>query len=109
MAKANKVNITAGLFTAFAYEQLSVTDSVKTLTESIYLDPTDSEYAKRAIITVEDASIRYNYDGSTPTSTSGHRANAMDSIVLIGTKNIQNFKCIRLGSTSGEINCSYEK
>ena len=108
MGKSNKVNIAAGLFEAFNYEQISVTNSVKTLTDTKYLG-SDGEYAKRVIITVEDAPVRYNYDGSTPTSDLGHRLNPTDVLVIIGTRNIQNFKCIRQGSSNGEINASYEK
>lgn len=108
MPKANKTNIIAGLFTAFAFEELTVSNSVKTLTSTKYLD-TDGENATRAIITIQDAQIRYMYNGDTPTASLGHVVNPFDTITLLGSQNIRNFKAIRKGSTDAKISCTYEK
>ena|SRR3990167_9045294 len=103
---ANKVNITAGLFKAFAHESITVTDTAQTFTAATYL--TGSEKAKRAIITIESAQIRYTYDGTTPTSSVGHLCNPFDVISLIGSDNITNFRAIRAGSTNAAIKVTYE-
>jgi hypothetical protein len=105
---ATKTNIAAGLFKAFAFEQITVSNSAITLTASIYRVDSSGEKAKRALITCEDAQIRYTYDGTTPTSTVGHILNPMDTLVLTGSDNISNFKAIRKGSTDGKISVTYE-
>lgn len=106
MANANKVNMIAGLFKAFAHESITVAGTAIGFTAATYL--TSSEKAKRAIVTVEDAQIRYTYDGTTPTSSIGHLLNPMDVLVLIGSDNITNFKAIRVSSTSGTLKITYE-
>lgn len=106
MAKSNKVNITAGLFETFNFEQITVSTTVVSLTTTKYL--TDGEYAKRAIITVEDAQIRYRTDGGNPSSSVGHILNRNDVLTILGTSNIKNFKAIKTGVTDGKISVSYE-
>lgn len=104
----DKINIVAGLYKAFGFEQITVDNSVKTLSEAEYKH-SDGSYAKRALITVEDARIRYTYDGTTPTSTVGHSISPRGVIILIGTGNIQNFKATRQDSTNGKITVTYEQ
>jgi len=104
---ANKTNIIAGLFTAIGYESITVSNTVKMFNETNY--KSGSDYAKRALITVEDAQIRWRYDGTNPTSSEGHLSNPMDTIVLTGTDNIKNFRVIRKGSTDANIRITYEK
>lgn len=103
---ANKTNIIAGLFKAFAHEKITVSNSAVSLTTATYT--TDGEKAKRAIITVESAQLRYRYDGTAPTSSVGHLLNPFDVITILGSDNITNFKAIRAGSTDAAISCSYE-
>ena len=106
MAEQNKVNIIAGLHKAFSFEQITVSNAVKTLTVGKYTD-TDSKLSKKVFISVEDAQIRYTFDGTTPTSSIGHIANPAEVIILIGTQNIENFKAIRKGSTDAKISVTY--
>ncbi len=54
--------------------------------------------AVRAWITVEDQSIRYWVDGTTPTASVGHLVNAEGTIEIEGIENLKRFKAI---STSG--------
>ncbi len=103
MVETNKINMIAGLFTAFAFEKLSVTNSVTSLTASKYGDK-----VKRAVITVETAQIRYKYNGDDPTTTEGHISQPQDVITIRGTQNIQNFRAIRTGSTSANLHITYE-
>ena len=105
---ADKINIMAGYLNAFAYEALDVADTAVVLTVAKYKD-SEGQYAKRAVITIEDAQIRYCYDGTTPTTLVGHLANPMDVIILNTASNIRNFQIIRKGSTSAKIKVSYEK
>lgn len=62
---------------------------------------------KKAIVTVEDAQLRYRMDGTDPTTSLGHLANPMDAIVLEGYSQLQNTKFIRKGSTSATIFVTY--
>lgn len=103
---ANKMNITAGLFKAFAYESITVGTVAIGFTDATI--QTGSEYAKRAIVTTETASIRYRYDGTSPTASEGHLLTPQSVLVLTGSDNIKNFRAIRSGSTSGIIKCTYE-
>ena len=106
----------AGVFFAFAHEQLVVSDSAKILTASKYQKtvadaaPAGNRtvVAQRAVITVEDQDIRYTYDGTTPTTDVGHLATAGTTITIVGPKNIENFKAFRDGATDSEINVTYE-
>lgn len=106
MAQANKINIIAGIFTGFAYESITVDNTVKSLTSSKYEN--SDGLAKRAIIKVEDGQLRFRYDGDVPTATEGLLLNPMDSLVLIGSDNIKNFKTIRKTSTNSKIFVIYE-
>jgi len=108
MPKTNKQNIIAGLFEAFEYESLTIGTSAISLTPTKYRSSSDNEKAKRAVITCENAPIRYRYDGGAPTSTEGHTMNPMDAIVLNSSQNIANFKAIRKGATDGKIFITYE-
>lgn len=56
--------------------------------------------AEVALITVETASIRYEYDGTAPTATTGHLVQAGGTFVMNGTDNIRRFRAIRTTSTS---------
>lgn len=102
---ANKTNIIAGLFKAFASETITVGASATSLTSATYT--TDGEKAKRAIITIQGGQLRYFYSGETPTSSIGHLVNVFDVIVLLGSDNINNFRAIRVTNDS-TITVTYE-
>ena len=93
----------------FAFEQLTVADSVQVLTPSYYQDSSTSGGASSAFLTSEDAQIRYRYDGGTPTSTVGHILDYGSILVLHGQNQMSNFKCIRTGSASAKIAVTYER
>ena len=107
MPQTNKQNIIGGLFTAEKYESLTISTASVVLTAANTLN-SDGFSAKRAVITVEDAQIRYRYDGTAPTASQGHLANPMDAIILKGSTNINNFRAIRKGSTDATIRVTYE-
>ena len=92
---------------AFGYESLPVSDTAKALTPSKY--NTSVHTATVAFITVEDAQIRFRYDGTDPTSSEGHIADVGDVIKIEGYNNIANFKAIRTGSSDATIRVTYEE
>ena len=94
-----------GLYGAEAEETLTISNSVKSLTEAKFT--VQKKLAKRAFITVENASFRYFYTGTNPTASVGHIARPNSVITIIGTANIKNFKAIRTGSNS-KITVTYE-
>jgi len=82
-----------GMFMASNFTTLTVTASAQALAgygPSII----------RALLTVEGSSARYNYDGSTPTSSVGHMVNSGDVIQILGANNLQQFNVISLGTTT---------
>lgn len=64
---------------------------------------------KRVYITIENAQIRFTYDGTAPTTTLGHILHPMDSLYVEGYTNMKNFRAIRTGATSGKLICTYER
>ena len=84
-----------------AFEQLTVADTAKTLTAATY------GLAKRSVITVETAQIRFRTDGTAPTAAVGHLADIGDSVTLESAEDIANFKAIRTGAVSAVLNVSY--
>ena len=82
------------------YEQLTVGVSAVGLA-SIPLN------ANRAIIVVEDATIRWRIDGTNPTNTVGTKSFINSTIILESRTQITNFKAIRTGSTSSKLSVMY--
>jgi hypothetical protein len=96
---------------AFAFEgPLTVTNSVKTLTATVYISrPTTAAPTRSAIfatISVESNSIRYTLDGTTPTTSVGHRLDAGDVLFLSSFDDIKNFQAIRI-SADAELQVTY--
>jgi len=92
---------------AFNYEAVTVSSSAVGLTSTKY-NPSGHK-AQVAFITVEDAQIRFRYDGTDPTSSEGHIADVGDVIKIEGYDNIANFKAIRTGSSDATIRVTYEE
>jgi len=61
----------------------------------------------KAIITIENGSIRFKIDGNNPTSTDGHLLNDGDTLKLESTEEIENFKCIRNSDVDAILQVSY--
>lgn len=92
---------------AFAYESVTVSNAVVTLTAATHT-PTGAASARLAIITVEDQSLRYTYDGTVPDASAvGHQAKADTTIALAGINNIRRFKAIRVSGTDSKIKVTY--
>ena len=93
---------------AIGFEEITVDDTVKVLTASIYA-PAQGRQASRAMITAEGGNIRYRIDGGNPTSSSGHLATEGEIFALESIYEIKNFKATRAGSASGKIVVTYEE
>ena len=102
----SNVSMLIGLHVPFNFETITVTTAVKGLTAATYTSGGNT--ARRVIITVENAQIRYRYDGTDPTATVGHLLNPMDALTLIGTAAVKNFRVIQKGTTNGKISVTYE-
>jgi hypothetical protein len=88
-----------------AFEQLTVSNTVKTLTEGVY-KPNRREKAQKAFISVETDAIRFLTNGDTPTSSFGMPASNGDTIELESFDEIAKFKAIRV-TNDATINITY--
>lgn len=107
MSGTQRINLLSGLFTPFADEAITITSAAKKLTVATFTRATNI-FAKRAIITVATARIRYRTTGSNPTSSVGHLIGPGAVIILIGTQAIRNFRIIKAGSSNAAVFCTYE-
>ena len=82
-----------------SYQQLTVADTAVGLT----VPPN----ANKAIIVVEDATIRWRADGTDPTSIVGTKAFVNATIILDTVGDLSNFKAIRQGSTNAQLSINY--
>ena len=95
-------NIVAGHLKAVGYESITISTTAKKFTDSQIAN------ASRAIITIEDAQLRYRYDGANPTSSEGHLVNPLDVIIIKTLTNIKKARFIRKGSTDAKIRVTFE-
>lgn len=109
--------VIAGVLQPYAFETLTVDATVGGVgfTTTKYkpvlnsADPNSSRDAARVFITVETASCRYNYDGTAPTSTTGHLLNSGDVLTIVGDDAISRFRAIRTGASSSTLQVTYER
>lgn len=95
---------------AFTHESVSVAELTSTsLTAATYTPTGNVPPTKRAVITVEDAHVRWRADGTAPTETVGHLAQIDSVIVLEALTDIKNFKAIGLSPTSATLMVTYER
>lgn len=88
------------------FETITVsTTSVGLTASKVY--PSDGIAAKEAVVSVENASIRYRADGTDPTAAVGHPVASGQEIVLTGTANLAAFKAIRSGAADATLTVSY--
>ena len=84
---------------AFGFESLTVGASA--------VGFSSANDARAALVTVEDASIRFRIDGTDPTSEVGHLLNPGDSIILRNVNNIRRFRAIRAGTADATLRVTY--
>ena len=86
-----------------SFEQLTVSSTVKSLTESKYI-AMNKCWAR---VTVGTAGIRFQLDGSNPTGESGETLAVGDILTLNNLIEIKQFRAIRDGSTDAEMRVHY--
>lgn len=89
--------------TSFSFQALTVSTTSVALTATV-----GQLNSHRAVISVEDAPIRFRYDGTAPTSTVGHVLYPGDKLILEGRANISQFRAIRSGSVDAVLAVSHE-
>jgi len=93
-----------GKYKPFDFEVVVVADSAIGLTASKL---SASPQPKQAFITAESGQCRYRMDGTAPTSSVGHILLPMQSLLLEGYHQLNNFKAIRTGVQSANLSISY--
>ncbi len=84
-----------------AYESITVTGTAGGLTTAT-VGP-----ALAALITVEDAQVRFRLDGTVPTSSVGHILDVGATLELDSGLQLANVNFIRTGGTSAILRCAY--
>ena len=94
----------------FAFENVtSAYNTVATLTAATYTPTGNVPPVKRAIITLEDAHVRWRADGTNPAVSTGHLLKIDDVVVLESIEEISNFAIIGLSPTSASIMVTFER
>ncbi len=84
------------------YEAITVAGTAIGLTDADMIASAEDH----AILTVEDANIRYTVDGTTPTPTVGHLALVGAKITLTSSAELVRFLAIRTGGVSASVRVS---
>lgn len=90
----------------FAKEVLTITDSVTSLSQSIY--QSGGYAAVQAIVTLEGGAIRYDEVG-TPTATTGHYVATVPGMAfpICGLDSIRAFKAVRVATQNATASITY--
>jgi hypothetical protein len=93
-----------------SYELVTVGAAAIPLTPARYRNRSAGDRprsAKRALLTIETAPLRYTVDGTVPTATIGHLLPIGASLELLGYDAIAGFQAIRTTATSAELHVTY--
>jgi hypothetical protein len=93
---------------AFAKEDITI-GAVSTRLTVLTFTPVNAPSAKAAVCQFETANLRYWYDGSDPTTTSGFLVTTTDTypLVVVGINNITRWRGIRTTGVSALGHCTY--
>lgn len=94
------------IWTAYNQERVTVAATSIGLTAST-IEPSGAIPARQVVVTIETAQVRCLWDGTAPTSTTGHVFDPTDTILVEGLPNIKNLRCIRTGATSGVLQVTF--
>lgn len=89
-----------------AFEQLSVSNTVKALNPEIYM--VNYEKADGAMLVVKSGAISCRIDGGDPSDILGIPLSAGDSLDLESTNEVKFFKAIRVGSVDAVLAVDYK-
>ena len=89
---------------AYAFEQISVTDSAQRLSLTNVLA---SPKPKKVVMFLEGAPVRYRVDGTSPDSSTGAILTPYSTLTLRNANDMFNFRAIRDGTTNGTLNVHY--
>ena len=103
MANRLQIEQAINLINAQAKEQITVSDSATGLTSAVYGTCT------RAIMQIQEASIRFWTTGDNPTTTEGFSLSSGSFLELHGKTELENFKAIRDDSDDAVLAISYFK
>jgi hypothetical protein len=96
--------IPAVCLATIASEQITVSSTAIGITSTL-LAPANSAIPTAGMCTVETNQMRFRVDGTDPTTTVGHVANAGDTITLTGHDELRKFRAIRVAS-DGALHCT---
>lgn len=85
--------------TGRGYEKLTVTNAVKTLTDSKY-NINNRPAVENAVLSIQGDAINFTVDGTTPSATEGTRLAAGDTLVLRGNSLLRTLKMFRVTTDS---------
>lgn len=91
--------------TAFFSETLTIGTTTSFGVSSTAKDPE----LKNVLISAENADLRFWYDGTIPSTNTGHLLLKDNFIVIEGINNISNLKMISAGISNVTVRLSYEK
>lgn len=92
-----------------AFESVTVSTVAVGLTSATYSlrSANTKRGLKQAVISVENADIRYRMDGTSPTAAIGHIGYKDSFITLSGAADIQKFEAIRKDGTNAVLRVTY--
>jgi len=97
---------TIGKLFGYDTEEITVADTAIGLTAGKL---TTAIKPKEVFIQCETAQVRYYYDSTTPTSSSGFVLNPFDNVRMRGITNLTNLRFIRTGAVSAKLTICYER
>ena len=85
---------------AYSHEALTVTNGAAVSLTSTLRAPSNQPSARAIYLTVETAEIRMRYDGTAPTTTTGHAVPSAATMTLYGVSNLSNLRLIASSATA---------
>ncbi|HYC00463.1 MAG TPA: hypothetical protein VEC57_15100 [Candidatus Limnocylindrales bacterium] len=89
------------------YEQFTIDNSADQFTAATINEGSGHPAATLGICKLVTAEIRYRLDGTAPTTTVGDVWSVNETKTIVGNDLLNNFRGIRTGATSGELNCHF--
>ena len=101
------VPLAAQQYSYLAFEQITVAGTAIGFTAATINIGAGHMQAETAICRLETAQIRFAYDGTTPTTTVGTLWEVGEERQFNGHQILRNFRAIRTGGSSGQLDCTY--